>query len=705
MSIVNKLLIILLCGIVFFFAKPLFSSRNFSKPKKGKQTTSENSPRTTKKSPSGQTKPKEASPLPEESITENESDTNQATKLSETPKHNESSTHQPEDKDSDNSAASVEKKTAFPITSLQLDRSDNSASTGSLKLEEALDSAIKNNRFEALVNLLKNDLYQPLKKDPEIDPKELGKLIDTPAWNHTLNLYTVLQLFSPKDIKRITTAPPETQKFYYWLFTTPEALTQLLYNLKPEDNLHKALAIWHSIWKNETDEALRLKYLNLAIACALVYDKGTIKAKMAYNPVDPFERYSIFKKNAEAKRLKTVISNMTVSDLVWVVDVPLTNEEIEWAVRRANFSRRRWGKSYSHIEYLMERAVNGENPYTEYSLAQLEKHGGICGDQTYFSVNTAKANGIPASGIMGSGNRGAHAWMAYKPNKNEWNTSTGRYENYSNGTSRNAQINKNISEFDFMLMSDRKMKEAKVQEAKTILRFVTLLITMDHDPIGIRQTLEMSLRTAPLLEEAWAAHIAFLEQASPALTQAEWQKIIDTIERTFKKHPTMWMIARTLTQKHIWTHLEQDQIEKTQSRYRSEIARKFPARGDLIRKVVAEQGATVSQEKDFKKVRSFYRQVLRLYGKDTLNFKFIANQYFKTGKNFPENREQICNDIESYFSRSIDQESGDFFKAKTEIDMLKIIANYYGSIGNARKAKKYKKEAERRLIKSSKRAL
>ena len=605
----------------------------------------------------------------------------------------------------DDSAEPVVEKAAFPITSLMLERYDKRSVTGSPKLEEAVRFAIKNSRFEGLIALLQKDLYQPVKKNNKIDAKELEQLVDNPAWNHSLNLYTVLQMFSPDEIGQIASVNPQAEAFYTWLFTTPEALTQLLYNLTDQDDLRKAFVIWQQIWENEKEESLRVKYLNLAIACALIFDRGSIRAKMAYEDVDPFDRYVVFRKNAEAKRLKTVLSNMAVADLVWVVDVPLTNDEIEWAVRRANFSRRRWGKAYGHIEYLMERAVNGENPYDEYSLAQIEKHGGICGDQTYFSVNAAKANGIPAAGVSGSGDRGGHAWLAYKPNKDEWDTTTGRYENYSNGSSRNSQTNQKISEFDFMLMSDRKMKSSKVREAKSVLRFAHLLLTMGHDGSGIRQTLEEALDVAPLLEEAWADYIAFLELGTPALTQAEWQKIIDTIERTFKKHPTMWMSARALTQKHIWKHLEQDDIEKTQSRYRSEIARKFPARGDLIRKVVAEQGATIGKEDDFKKVRSFYRQAMRLFGEDTLNFKFIAAQYFQVGKKFPEDREQICDDIESYFSRSIDQKSGDFFKAKTEIGMLKTIANYYGKVGNERKAEKYKKEAAKRLKKSSRRAL
>ncbi len=603
-------------------------------------------------------------------------------------------------------------KPNFPIVSLKLDRPDSKSLTGSPNLEKAIAFAIKNDHFVGLTTLLEKDLYRPIQKNEEITPKQLSELNDNPAWNHALNVYTLLQFFSPEELARLASstntlsANEDPSGFYLWLLTSPQAVSELLHNLTPQDDLRKALVIMQRIWESEADQpGMRTKYLNLAIACALVFDKAKIKPKTGYETIEPFSRYALFKKNAEARRLKTTLSKLDVADLVWVVDVPVTDQEIEWAVKRANFSRRKWGEAYGHIEYLMERAVNGENPYSEYTFAEIEKHGGICGDQTYFSVNTAKANGIPAAGVTGSGDRGGHAWLAFKPKDDEWDTTTGRYENYSNGMSKNSQTNQSISEFEFILMSDRKMRTSSVQEAKTLLRLVPILTNNKHPAIGIRQTLEKATDTAPLLEDAWSDYLAYLEQVSPEPTKDEWKKVIDTIERTFKKHPTMWMTARELTQKHLWKELDPKLIERDQSRYRSEIARKFPARGDLIRKVIAEQGDEIVKQNNFAATRSFYRQAFRLFGEDALNFKFIAERYFQAGKNFSDDREQICDDIESYFGRSIDQESGDYFKAKTEIDIINTIASYYREINSERKAEKYSKEAEKREKRSSKRAL
>ena len=607
--------------------------------------------------------------------------------------------------DKKESEKSEVKSSPFPIQDLKLGQFEKRSITGSLELDKAIRYAIDNRRFEDFAKVLEKEICKPVSKRPEIPSKELSKLLKNKVWRHALNVDTLIHLFSSGELDELASASSRGGDFYYWVLTTPQALTQFLYNLKPQDNLRQAMLIWQDIWESEKDPKIRDKYLNLAIACALVFDTGNIKVKTDTAEVRSLERYTLFRENAERKRLKTVLSNMEVADLVWVVDVPLSDSEIEWAVKRANFSRRRWGKAYGSIEYLMERAVNGENPYDGYTLAQIKKHGGICGDQTYFSVNTAKANGIPAAGVSGSGDRGGHAWLAYKPNKDKWDTSTGRYENYSNGTAWNSQINQKISEFDFILMSDRKMKVSRIMDAYSLLRFASVLELVGHDRLGIRQVFEEALRIAPLLPDAWIAYVGFLEKSDPELTQAEWQKVIDTIERTFKKHPTMWLMARDLTKKHIWKYMSEDQIEKTQSRYRTEIARKFPDRGDLIRNLIKDQAAMVSKKDDFKKMRSFFRQTLRLFGKDTLNFKLISSLYFQYGQKYPENQRQVCDDIENYFSRHLDTESGDYFKAKTEVSMLKTIANYYRKIGEQRKADRYAKEATRRLKSAKKGAL
>lgn len=618
----------------------------------------------------------------------------------------------PDEGDDESETAVVENKIVaeqlleFPVSSLQLDRQDRGSRIGSPDLEKALQFAIDQGRFADLQQMLEKELYLPISQGV-LDQGLLRQQMKNPTWRHALNVYSMIHALSLDTLGDILESGEKTKKFCLAALTHPQGLEQYLSNITKYDSPEGSFKIWRDIWVADEDEEGRTKYLNVAIACALVFDTDKFVKIDNYSTekVDPFDRYTIFTNNAKAHRLKADISKMPVSDLVWVVDVPLSAEEIEWAVSKANFNRRSWGRAYGHIDYLMERAVNGENPYEEYTLSEIEKHGGICGDQSYFSANTAKANGIPASGVTGSGNRGGHAWLAYKPSKYEWDTTTGRYENYSNGSATNPQTNQRISEFDFYVWSDREMREQKMLDAKQLLRLLPLMVRMGHERAGQKVVYEEVFFEAALLEDAWIGYIDFLSHESPALTKDGWKALVARMERNFKKHPSMWMTARKVTQKYLWDGLEIDAIRKNQDRYRREIARKFPARSDIIQQVLEDQEKVSLVEADFKEVRSFYREAMRLFGEDALNFKFMAKRYFEISKKFPDSRKLACDDIERHFRRKLDTESGDYFTAKTEVGLMKMIAGFYQQAGDQRKAQKMKKEAGDRLKKSAKQAL
>ena len=103
----------------------------------------------------------------------------------------------------------------------------------------------------------------------------------------------------------------------------------------------------------------------------------------------------------------------------------------------------------------MERAVNGLNPYKEYSFAEILKEGGICGDQSYFCVNTARAQGIPAMTIGGETDAGGHAWAGIKIDDDEWTTAIGRVGGASKGEAQQSADGRDISEQEIQSWNDR----------------------------------------------------------------------------------------------------------------------------------------------------------------------------------------------------------------------------------------------------------
>jgi transglutaminase-like putative cysteine protease len=107
------------------------------------------------------------------------------------------------------------------------------------------------------------------------------------------------------------------------------------------------------------------------------------------------------------------------------------------------------------INYLMERAVKGLDPYEEYSFSQILKEGGICGDQSYFCVNTARSQGIPAMTISGETSLGGHAWAAVKVETDTWSTEVGRVGGASKGQANNPQTGRTVTEQEVQSWNDR----------------------------------------------------------------------------------------------------------------------------------------------------------------------------------------------------------------------------------------------------------
>ena len=163
---------------------------------------------------------------------------------------------------------------------------------------------------------------------------------------------------------------------------------------KQESYIGKVLMFLRDAWGLKPDKAQQ--YFNLALACAVVFDhditittpdKGGEYA--AESKVDSLKRYEWYLDKNEKSKLVTSVDRMSAQDLVWVVCAPVSTSEMEWALTKMHLRQKTWGDAYGMVEYLMERAVNGLNPYDEYTFAKILKKGGICGDRSYFCTNTA----------------------------------------------------------------------------------------------------------------------------------------------------------------------------------------------------------------------------------------------------------------------------------------------------------------------------
>lgn len=273
------------------------------------------------------------------------------------------------------------------------------------------------------------------------------------------------QVLDRMPLAAIRTDERDGSAMVAWMMTRNAPMQEWLLTIRPQDDLPRVVEILHDVWYGNQESFE--KYFNLALACGVVFDR---EVRVQHPPqsagydarvtIDPLERFLWYVEKNESNRLAAPIHRMDARELVWVVCAPIATSEMEWAIDRMRLRRNRWGDAFGMVSYLMERAVSGVNPYEEYTFAEILKHGGICGDQSYFCANTARANGIPAMILSGMTDIGAHAWVALKPGPNEWTTLVGRIGGTSDGATRNPQTGERLTEQEVWLWNEREFRDS-----------------------------------------------------------------------------------------------------------------------------------------------------------------------------------------------------------------------------------------------------
>ncbi|MGV3531971.1 MAG: hypothetical protein ACO1QR_06340, partial [Chthoniobacteraceae bacterium] len=338
-------------------------------------------------------------------------------------------------------------------------------------------------------------------------PKNLERILTQRAPSLMLAQATALRLISPSVVERFC-KEEYNREFITWLFTNPRAMQLLAGTLKPQDKPARVLELWRECWAD--DKQSGEPYMALALAVAVVFDEP-IKLVANYYGYDSYEsssaegteisaleRYRFFRDCAKKNSLRVPLAEMQPHELVYVVDSPVPNEELAWAQKHVNLSRRNWGQAYGMIRYRMDKAAGGRQIYKRYTLAQIEDEGGICGDQAYFAAHSAKANGIPAMVIGGEGDRGGHAWFGYQISRNEWNLEAGRFtsDNYAAGTSEDPQTRRTIKEHELKQFATPERRTAGWADTDRYLQLSDLFERNQESDLA-RTSLDQALRVTP----------------------------------------------------------------------------------------------------------------------------------------------------------------------------------------------------------------
>lgn len=465
------------------------------------------------------------------------------------------------------------------------------------------------------------------------------------------------------------------EAFTRWLLSRPDVIEDFLIAIDPADDVVKAFDVWRSCWEGVPET--QTEYANVAIACALVFDrKRTIKTTVSgpKPEIDPVERCREFVEAAKKGSLHTQLDEMPIHELVWVVCADVTSDDLAWARKEVRLSQKNMGRAYPMIEYLMSRATDNENPYETYKLEEIHEVGGVCRDQAHFASNVARAHGVPAFVITGDGDRGAHAWLGYKMGRGEWDNNTGRYRGYRTGVARSPQTNQPVREQLFALWNESEFNDlAKFKAAHRLIWFSEIYRDLENGPSEAALG-EMASTAAPHLPAALDRRIESLETL-PGATELQWKDVLADIRRAFREHPDMLAKAAELETKFISIDDNLQELISSIESERRNIMRKDSERSDLLVVLYRREADLAIHQKDFDEVLAIYKKAFKQLAGDVPAFKQLAKDLVACADQAEalDVRPDALKIIEDYFEKDINTGGGDYFRQQSEAGVRKLI--------------------------------
>jgi hypothetical protein len=574
--------------------------------------------------------------------------------------------------------------------------------------ERLLRMTLADGRWNDYLDLLRRSMALELKKSFSFDqPQSYDRYLGNPAFYTALVQHAVITTL-PADARNMIQDYQDDREFFIWLLTATSALEDWQLAVRPEDQINNALKNW-AVMQHESVDA-REKYRALAIACALVFDR---EFKPVWNgetlSLSAALRFNTFKQWDERGVLQTHLKQMDARDLTWVVNAPVPDTEMEWARKNVRLKQRDWGHAYGMVPYDMEKAVTGKQkkPYDSYTFAEILEKGGICGDRTYFGVNTARALGIPAAEISGDGPMGGHAWMRWKADDYTWKED-GRIGGYGAGRAHDPQTGKTISELEFARRSDRHANSENLNRRAT--RF--LWLAQLHDALGDKKNADAAIEFAVAVNrnnsELWEAKLAYWSRTRRDAPVEEWRRFIDSWKHEFSEDAELIATARKAEEQFIFPRQDGKlAMREMRSDLRDLESRREgpPPTAEEIADLYKRQAQEFAKEKDLAGVRSVYHRAFREHGEDPAAFKRMARDYFAFVRGNSDAMVDAARDIESAFERNIETRDLNWFVTGSQNSALQVVADCWKEAGQPERAERMAKEIERRTKRSKREAL
>lgn len=594
-------------------------------------------------------------------------------------------------------------KGVVALTGVDVNKSSNLA-----VWQKAMEVAFAEKAWEPYHEFLIRSLQAEFKKLTSWSGFDLAKFKENPKMLEAMNLNRFLNLVSPGWLEEKSSTP-----FLKYLVSDEnqslQALLSCLTGIETTSEMERVLDTWERIWK-ESSEEFRKKYQSLAIATAIMRPDAPGACKLmtanesssSYNEASkPMEIDAVYRNlvaYSEQGRLRGRIDLMTPTQLTYVVNIALPLSEMVWVQKEPKLRPLRWdtwGSAYGLIRYRMDRAAKGVNPYTDYSFEDILEQGGICMDQAYFAVNTARCAGIPAAYVTGSGKGGGHAWMIYLNSKDDWVEAGG--VGYTSGTTRSPQTGEVMHQSLFTMEGDRRSGGKRLLEARLILSIADTLVSFEQYDMA-KDLFLRARKAAPTHPLPWRASIKFLAREEVSTKFEDWEEMVKDIRRRFKDRPDFLTLAEEIENEYVFPNQDANENAKQLARQRNKLERSTDdGRVDLITKALQREADNLLRNENFDAVDKLYRNALREYSAQSDAYPSVMRQYFDFALQHKVYQQKAVESMWNTFKTRVETKEQDLFVAKTEVGIGDTIAGYFRELGDDKKADSIIKHGEDRM--------
>lgn len=374
-----------------------------------------------------------------------------------------------------------------------------------------------------------------------------------------------------------------TEESAGWILNSEERLRLLVESVSPADQIPRCFKVIDELRRH--DPAGCDEWYELILALSVVWDhpkrpwmhRQMGEDRLAYQP-EICRRYDYFKAIYADGDARVPYDALGVAELIYVVDTPVPVSELEWARAQESGNLEDWGEKYSSIEYDNSRLVANQYvwPQGSYTLAAIRERGGICVDQTYYAVMTARAFGIPAIYFSARGTAGGHAWFSFMKAPGDWALDVGRYvsQNYTTGFAVNPQSNELMTDHDVAYTCERSLRSDKMDQA---CAYVAIADALRSDKKNALRCAREARRLVQNYLRAWSIETDLL------LESGDFRGVMALFAEqraVFKDHPDILVDASERIEKSLRASGRDEEAEEIQ---RSLVRNMDEGRDDLCR--------------------------------------------------------------------------------------------------------------------------